>query len=482
MYQELYDIIAIKKDENSIYKNYISKLICNYSQFFKDLELRFKDTNRNNNVLNIGKDTENKISDLIRFIQYNRKPISVNEKNAFTFDRAIYFLNHLSNDMNPSLFENIDIDNLFAQILIIAYLNYRMEKIFDSANIEYWSSFNLSWKGFPTFYKNITERFLEFLKDHEISVSQCILKQNNDVNLAWKRFIEPFSNKLKEFFISESKKKDSIIKTQWANNIEEMNKIEDILYELILYNILIFHQSEYVKNITQKLHKIIFIESADKLGKTTFCEDIKALDIGYDKRDQKIKYFHFPTKIAYENFPSLNSTEFRQLGFTFDTLENLRKIMRDLFDNGSIYLIDRAILSTAVYSYLDFGNDEEKYKSFLNIFNMIYDEFFEIESEILKFVSMYQFVIVNEEPSKMKIEFDKDDVIEKDLTIEKWNKINNLYMQYIEKDDKFHCKAQDLPLGNLIKHYKIRYNNNEELSIREKQKERMDFFLKMIIK
>lgn len=486
MYQDLYNLINIVKytanefDKSSKYTSYLLKLKNSYNSFFRGIELRFKDSNKNNPLLQIGKNTEEKLKNLLRFIQYNKKPISVNSKNIYNFDEAIYFLNHLRRDINPDFFEDENIKLSYSQILIIAYLNYRMTKIEDDNNIEYWSSYNLSWRGFLPFYRNITQRFLEYLESKNISVISSIQKQDNLINITWNEFIKPFTEKLRDFFILESKKIDTVIITGWANNFEEIKEFEDILFELVLYNIICFQDSGYIQSITKKLYKIIIVESADKLGKTSFCEDIKNLEIEWDQRDQKVKYFHFPTPNAYKKFPLLNCTEFRQLGFTIDTLEYLRKIVQDLFDNNYIYLIDRAILSTTVYSFLDFKENRERHQIFLSIFHDLYQEHFTIEREILKFVSISQYVIVNEEPEKMKIKFDKDDPIEKNLDMKKWKKINNLYLEYIERDENFHYKAQDLPLGDLIKHYKIRYNNNENISIQEKRKERIDFFLDTI--
>lgn len=497
MYEQLLNIIKITKqlepstiDNNKRYErgvNYFSELRNSYELFFNSLDKRLRDCNKNNPLLLIDEEFMNNYKQLIRFIQYNKKPIYMNSKNLCNLDEAVYILNGLSEEANIASYDDLELS--MANILIIAYFNYKMDKYEDDADIEYWSDFNLPWNGFPVFYSNLVNRFNEFLINSDFSLSHAIDSQNNSIHDAWAAFIKPLEAKLVEFFAKEKNKETTVLRTSYSSNVESIHKIESILYELVLYNLLMFHETkyEYVKQITKKLYKIIFIEGADKMGKTSFCDDIKNLEIGWDTRDLKFKLYHFPTKWAYSEFEYLFETNVlgRQLGFAIDTLENLKGIFKEALDNNTIPLIDRAFLSCCVYTFHEVNKIVKKesqmahryaWVKFLKILNELYDSFFQAEKELLEFIDAYQFIIVNEEAYNMRIELDKNDQIEKYFDFEDWRAINDIYKQYIDKPEK----RDNIPFGNSIKYRKIIYNNNEDVSLEEKRKERIDNFLNIL--
>lgn len=497
MYNDLLTIIKITKqlepfiiDKDKRYErgvNYFSTLRNAYESFFNSLDKRLRDCNKNNPLLLIDDEFMSDYKQLIRFIQYNKKPIYMNTKNLWNIDEAVYILNGLSEEANIASYEDIELS--MAHVLIIAYFNYKMAKYDDDPDVEYWSDFNLAWNGFPVFYTNLVNRFNEYLENNDISLSHAIDFQNNSIHDAWIEFIKPIEAKLVEFFAKEKNKEETILKTSYSTNVENIHKIESILYELVLYNLLMFHETEfeYVKTITRKLYKIIFIEGADKMGKSSFCEDIKNLEISWDTRDLKFKSYHFPTKWAYDEIGYLfeNAVLGRQLGFAIDTLEGLKTIFQEALDNNIIPLIDRAFLSCCVYTFHEVNKIVKKEQQmgyryawikFLKILNGFYASFFQAEKELLEFIDVYQFIIVNEEPHEMRIELDKEDKVEKYFDFEDWRIINDLYRQYIDKPEK----RDNIPFENSIKYRKIIYNNNEEVSIEEKRKERIDNFLKIL--
>lgn len=497
MYVDLQNIIKITKQiepltfvKDKRYDkgvNYFSLLRNSYESFFNSLDRRLRDCNNNNPLLQIDNEFMDDYKQLRRFIQYNKKPIYMNSKNLWNLDEAVYILNGLSEEADMASYEDIELS--MGEILILAYFNYRMNMYADDTSIEYWSGFNRVWKGFPVFYSCVVNRFNEYLIENDISLSHSIDSQNNAIHDAWMTFIKTITTNLERFFTREEKNPNCVLKTSLSQNLESLHKIESILYELALYNLLLFHENEfgYVKNITKRLYKIIFIEGPDKMGKTAFCEDIKNLEISWDKRDLKFQYYHFPSKWAYEEIGKSYDSNIiaRQLGFAIDTLEGLKSIFQEALDNNIIPLIDRAFLSCCVYTDHEvkklvnkIGNMSWGYAwvQFLKILNGLYESHFQIEKEMIEFMDVYQFVIVNEQPELMRIELDKNDVMEKSFDFEDWRALNQLYREYIDKFEK----RDTIPLCNLIKYRKIIYNNSEDVSINEKRNERIEHFLNTI--
>lgn len=497
MYYDLLNIIKITKqiEPLTIIKdkrydkgvNYFSVLRNSYESFFNSLDRRLRDCNKNNPLLQIDDEFMNNYKQIRRFIQYNKKPIYMNSKNLWNLDEAIYILNGLSEESDMATYEDIELS--MGEILILAYYNYRMNMYADDTSIEYWSSFNRAWKGFPVFYSCVVNRFNEYLIEKDISLSHSIDNQNNAIHDAWSNFVKTINTNLERFFTREEKNPDSVLRSSLSQNLESLHKIDSILYELVLYNLLLFHEDkyEYVKGITKRLYKIIFIEGADKMGKTAFCDDVKNLEISWDQRDLKFQRYHFPSSWAYKEIGESYDSNIiaRQLGFAIDTLEGLRSIFQEALDNNIIPLIDRAFLSCCVYTDHEvkkivhkIGNMSWRHAwvQFLKILNGLYESHFQIEKEMMEFMDVYQFVIVNEQPELMRIELDKNDVMEKTFDFEDWRGINQLYREYIDKFEK----RDTIPLGNSIKYRKIIYNNSEDVSIDEKRKERIEHFLNTI--
>lgn len=478
MYNELCELYRIEKNKD-IGKNifYLTKMKKHYDNIKKQLLFQLNNT-ENNNLYNL-KNKKLIIKTLEKLFTINSKPILCNEKNLSELDYRIKYL-----ELDKSMKERIDlVENDPSLLLLILLNNYISEKdLLEKENfLENLNNGILTqtevylekYKTFIIFFNNLTQYIENEFFVNQIHDFQDILEDEFEISDEYlNQYINSFDEIFNPFFKTIEKlfSEYYLEKKKFYYN-KDIEIFRESLFELTFDNML-FIKSMAIKEICKKVNKMIIIEAADKLGKTTFCDDI--VDQWVDLKDElhKIFYYHFPTEKSYEIFPKLNNTEYRQLGFSTETLFDLKKLLRKVLDNNNFVICDRAILSGIVYSSLDF-KDSIDFDYFYNTLQYLYQKYFDIEVNILNYVNVFQFVIVTEEPEKLHLVFDSDDVIEKDFDKEKWMLINNTYKRYIDSS----TLMKKIPLFDKVKHYKIIYDNDSKKDISAKRSERLRVFL-----
>lgn len=314
-------------------------------------------------------------------------------------------------------------------------------------------------------FKDFTKRINLFKSRYK-----KFINENNEIESEEKKHIQ-ISN-MKYFLRIAKREIRQVIKNHcnvyfYFANFSEIDKTSPI--GLKIFDI---HPITYLFKTNSK---IFIIEGADKLGKTSFIEDIQNL---LTKKDIKHTYTHFPSADIYEKFSKLttDSTSARQTAFSYDTLLEFKEnLLPDILNNPDKYhIIDRAFLSCLVYSTLDFKNETDKHE-YKTCLKYLYDKYFpDFKNYFIYLLNINQIILYLENDSDFNIinmKFDKDDVIEKHFDKEKYLKINDLY-----RDKKFTQKQFDEDLFKHFKNYHIAFDIDTTKSIDKKRVERLYLF------
>ena len=162
--------------------------------------------------------------------------------------------------------------------------------------------------------------------------------------------------------------------------------------------------------------KIIIIEGADGVGKTTLVDNLKVYDVSIETKDRKFSFYKEPqdSKLIYKTLMDFSSENYyRDLLLVFAARFDIwmGKMKQDLSEDRTVVL-DRSVISTFVYQYFSIEK-ENRNEKMIKIIHTLYKILQEVaKADVHFFVLSAPVDIVYKRIDKRNI---KKDRFEKDI-------------------------------------------------------------------
>ena len=162
--------------------------------------------------------------------------------------------------------------------------------------------------------------------------------------------------------------------------------------------------------------KIIIIEGADGVGKTTLIDNLKAYDVSIETKDRKFSFYKEPqdSKPIYKTLMDFSSENYyRDLLLVFAARFDIwmGKMKQDLSEDRTVVL-DRSVISTFAYQYFSIEK-ENRNEKMIKIIHTLYEILQQVvKADVNFFVLSAPVDIVYKRIDKRNI---KKDRFEKDI-------------------------------------------------------------------